>query len=209
MFVLDCICDGLYFEVSDLANDIANKVAKYLSKKVEYIKCCDIEQYMTEVKNIEFIDYKFKNNLSKVLLGSISKIQDEFIITTNKNLSDEYKNFTKMHEIIHYYRDYSYISKSHAFSDFILQKDYLPEDFDKEVAADIGAGILMANDQALSYAIKIYNNFDEISKYFFMNRKVLRTRIIQYLELNQGLPYLIAHQKFNEFYNSRLSYLVI
>lgn len=51
---------------------------------------------MTEVEKIEFIDYKFKNNLNKLLLGSISKVQDEFIITTNQNLSDEYKNFTKM-----------------------------------------------------------------------------------------------------------------
>lgn len=94
-FVLDCIYDGLYYEVSDLANDIANKAAKHLSKKVEYVRCSDIEQYMTEVENIEFIDYKFKNNLNKVLLRSISKVQDEFIVTTNKNLSDEHKNFTK------------------------------------------------------------------------------------------------------------------
>lgn len=36
----------------------------------------------------------------------------------------------------------------------ISQKDYLPEDFDKEDAADIGAGILMANDQSLKYAFK-------------------------------------------------------
>lgn len=205
---MDCICDGLYFEVSDLANDIANKAAKHLSKKVEYVRCSDIEQYMTEVENIEFIDYNFKNNLNKVLLGSISKVQDEFIITTNKNLSDEYKNFTKMHEIIHYYRDYSYLSESHAFSDFILQKDYLPEDFDKEVAADIGASILMANDQALKYAINIYNNFDEISKYFFINRNVLRTRIIQYLEFKKDLPYLVAHQKFNEYHNNKNFHLV-
>lgn len=183
---MDCICDGLYYEVSDLANDIANKAAKHLSKKVEYIRCSDIEQYMTEVENIEFIDYKFKNNLNKVLLGSISKVQDEFIITTNKNLSDEYKNFTKMHEIIHYYRDYTYLSESHAFSDFILQKDYLPEDFDKEVAADIGASILMANDHALTYALKIFRNFEEVSNYFFMSKSVLKKRILQYLEFSKG-----------------------
>jgi len=85
----------LYLEVSDLANDIANKAAKHLSKKVEHVRCTDIEQHMTEVEKIEFIDYKFKINLNKLLLGSISKVQDEFIITTNQNLSDEYKNFTK------------------------------------------------------------------------------------------------------------------
>lgn len=186
---MDCICDGLYYEVSDLANDIANKTAKHLSKKVEHVRCSDIEQYMTEVENIEFIDYKFKNNLNKVLLGSISKVQDKFIITTNKNLSTEYKNFTKMHEIIHYYRDYTYLSESHAFSDFILQKDYLPEDFDKEVAADIGAGILMANDQALKYALSEFHRFDDIANYFIISESKLRVRIMQYLEFNKNYSY--------------------
>lgn len=197
---MDCICDGLYFEVSDLANDIANKAAKHLSKKVEYIRCSDIEQYMTEVENIEFIDYKFKSNLNKLLLGSISKVQDEFIITTNKNLSDEYKNFTKMHEIIHYYRDYSYLSESHAFSDFISQKDYLPEDFDKEVAADIGASILMANDRALRYALKKFKKFNDISNYFNMNKATLRVRITQYLEFNENFTYDTAYSLFKYFY---------
>ncbi|WP_066026172.1 ImmA/IrrE family metallo-endopeptidase [Enterococcus mundtii] len=203
---MDCIYDGLYYEVSDLANDIANKAAKYLSKKVEYIRCSDIEQYMTEVENIEFIDYKFKNNLNKVLLGSISKVQDEFIITTNKNLSDEYKNFTKMHEIIHYYRDYTYLSKSHAFSDFILQKDYLPEDFDKEVAADIGASILMANDRALKYALLNFKNFNSVVKHFAISKKVLKTRIFQYLEFAENHTYKSSYQLFrNYYYNSCIS----
>lgn len=196
---MDCICDGLYYEVSDLANDIANKAAKHLSKKVEYVRCTDIEQYMTEVEKIEFIDYKFKNNLNKLLLGSISKVQDEFIITTNKNLSDEHKNFTKMHEIIHYYRDYSYLSKSHAFSDFISQKDYLPEDFDKEVAADIGAGILMANDQALKYALRKFKKFDEIENHFDMNRSILKTRIMQHLEFNENYSYDKANKILKQY----------
>ncbi|MDB7086338.1 ImmA/IrrE family metallo-endopeptidase [Enterococcus mundtii] len=155
---------------------------------------------MTEVENIEFIDYKFKNNLNKLLLGSISKVQDEFIITTNKNLSDEYKNFTKMHDIIHYYRDYSYNSESHAFSDFILQKDYLPEDFDKEVAADIGAGILMVNDQALRYALKKFKKFNDISNYFNMSKSAFRVRTIQYLEFNEKFTYNTAYKLFKYFY---------
>ncbi|WP_258082420.1 ImmA/IrrE family metallo-endopeptidase [Enterococcus mundtii] len=144
---------------------------------------------MTEVEKIEFIDYKFKNNLNKLLLKSISKVQDEFIITPNQNLSDEHKNFTKMHEIIHYYRDYSYLSESHAFSDFISQKDYLPEDFDKEVAADIGAGILMANDQALKYALRKFKKFDKIGTYFDMDSSTLKIRIMHYIEFTAGFSY--------------------
>ncbi len=53
------------------------------------------------------------------------------------------------------------------------QKDYLPEYFDKEVAADIGESILMANDQALKYALSKFHQFDDISNYFIMSKSTL------------------------------------
>ncbi|OTO28481.1 hypothetical protein A5816_000749 [Enterococcus sp. 3G1_DIV0629] len=129
---MDCICDGLFFEVSDLANELSEEVSYYCSKKMEHLKCYDIENYVNEVENIEFIEYKFKNNLSKKLLGSITKVHGEIIITTNQQLMLERKDFTKMHEIIHYYREISYFGESHAFSDMILEDTYLPEDYEKE-----------------------------------------------------------------------------
>lgn len=197
---MEGIVDDLYFEVSDLANSIAKKTAIHFSKKIEEIKCHDIEQYMIEVEHVEFVDYNFKNNLNKKLLGSINKVQGEFIITTNTNLLFECKNFTKMHEIMHYYRDFSYDSKSHAFSDLILQKDYLPEDFDKEIAADIGAGILMANDQALKHALEKLKTFDQIANYFCIHKPALKIRIMHYLEFTERYTYNIAYKLFKEYY---------
>lgn len=197
---MEGIVDDLYFEVSDLANSIAKKTAIHFSKKIEEIKCHDIEQYMIEVENVEFVDYNFKNNLSKKLLGSINKVQGEFIITTNTNLLFECKNFTKMHEIMHYYRDFSYDSKSHAFSDLILQKDYLPEDFDKEIAADIGAGILMANDQALKHALEKLKTFDQIANYFCIHKPALKIRIMHYLEFTERYTSKETYRLFKEYY---------
>ncbi|EPH81313.1 hypothetical protein D925_01392 [Enterococcus faecalis B83616-1] len=57
------------------------------------------------------------------MLGSTTKVYDEIIIATNKDLILQQKIFTKMHEIIHYYRDIPYInSQTHAFSDMTSEK---------------------------------------------------------------------------------------
>ena len=89
------------------------------------------------------MNYGFKNNLSKLMLGSINKIQDEIIITTNKNLMLERRSFTKMHEIIHFYRDVSYLSETHAFFDSIIEGEYKTMYLPREYRANVCASILM------------------------------------------------------------------
>lgn len=107
IITLTFIYEELYREAADLANELSQEVSYYCSKKIEQVKCYDIERYVQEVEHVEFVDYEFKNNLSKLMLGSINKIQDEIIITTNKKLMLERKNFTKIHEIIHFYSSIS------------------------------------------------------------------------------------------------------
>lgn len=170
------------------------------TKKAEHVKCYDIENYMNKVENVEFIDYEFKNNLSKKMLGSITKVHGEIIITTNQNLMLERKNFTKMHEIIHFYRDLPYLGESHSFSDMILEDTYLPEDYEKELRANIGAGILMANHQALPYALRKFRDFNEVANYFFMSKAALRKRILQYLEFTGGYTSEEAYRLFKNYY---------
>lgn len=194
------ISEELYFEAADLANELSEEVSYYCSKKMEHVKCYDIENYVNEVENIEFIEYKFKNNLSKKLLGSITKVHGEIIITTNQQLMLERKDFTKMHEMIHYYRDIPYLGESHAFSDMILKDTYLPEDYEKELRANIGASILMANDRALPYALRKFRNFNEVANYFFMSKAALRKRILQYLEFTGGYTSEEAYRLFKKYY---------
>lgn len=197
---MNVISEELYFEAADLANELSEEVGYYCSKKMEHVKCYDIESYVNEVENVEFIDYDFKDNLSKKMLGSITKVHGEIIITTNQHLMLERKNFTKMHEIIHYYRDIPYLGESHAFSDMILEDTYLPEDYEKELRANIGASILMANDQALPYALKKFRNFNEVANYFFMSKAALRKRILQYLEFTGGYTPEEAYRLFKNYY---------
>lgn len=200
IITLTFIHEELYREAADLANELSQEVSYYCSKKIEQVKCYDIERYVQEVEHVEFVDYEFKNNLSKLMLGSVNKIQEEIIITTNKNLMLERKNFTKMHEIIHFYRDVPYLSESHAFFDSIIEGEYETKDLPREHRANIGASILMANDQALPYVLKKFRNFDEVANYFFMSKAALRKRILQYLEFTGGCTYETAYKLFKDYY---------
>ncbi|MBO1101085.1 toxin [Enterococcus hirae] len=67
-----------------------------------------------------------------------------------------------------------------------LKDTCLPGDYEKELRANIGVSILMANDRALSYALRKFRNFDEVANYFFMSKSVLRKRILQYLKFARG-----------------------
>ena len=92
---MNVISEELYFEAADLANELSEEVGYYCSKKMEHVKCYDIESYVNEVENVEFIDYDFKDNLSKKMLGSITKVHGEIIITTNQHLMLERKILQK------------------------------------------------------------------------------------------------------------------
>ncbi|PZL72167.1 toxin [Enterococcus plantarum] len=178
---MDFINEELYFEAFNLANELTKEVAYYCSKKVEEVKCFDIEKYVNEVEDIEFIDYSFKKQLKNKMLGSTSKVYGEVIITTNKNLMLERKNFTKMHEIIHFYRDIPYVSESHTFSDMVIENGYFPEDIPREYRANVGASILLANDRALLVALKKFSSFYQVADYFFMSKSALQNRLKEHL----------------------------
>ncbi|MDT2101272.1 ImmA/IrrE family metallo-endopeptidase [Enterococcus faecalis] len=201
LLLVDFIRDELYFEAFNLANELVKEVACYSSKKLEQIKCFDIENYVKKIENVEFVEYNFKKQLNKKMLGSTSKVYDEIIITTNKNLILERKNFTKMHEVIHYYRDIPDITcDCHTFSDMILANGYFQKDIPKEYRANVGSSILMANDVALSFAFKKFHSFQEIAQYFFMSKSALRNRIIEHLIYIHSYTPQHARLIFNNYY---------
>lgn len=88
---------------------------KMFSKDINTIKCFDIEEYVTETNNNEIIQYDFKEQLRNKMLGTTSKIFDEVLITINKNLFSERKNFTTMHENLHFYKDIPSVEEGHIF----------------------------------------------------------------------------------------------
>lgn len=195
------ISEKLYFEAFNLSNELIKEVAYYSSKNIEQVKCFDIEKYVKEVEYVEFVEYTFKKQLKNKMLGSTSKVHNEVIIVTNKELMLERKNFTKMHEIIHYYKDIPYInSKTHTFSDMISRNGYFPEELPKEYRANVGASMLMANEQALHYALRKFYTFKELSQYFFISNSALKKRIIEHLVyINKCTPQY-AFTLFNNYY---------
>lgn len=80
---MNVIFEEFYFEVVDFVNEFLEEVSYYCLKKMEYVKCYDIESYVNEVENVEFIDYDFKDNLSKKMFGFIIKVYGEIIIIIN------------------------------------------------------------------------------------------------------------------------------
>lgn len=205
---LDFIYEDLYFEASDFANELALEASKYYSKDINTIKCFDIESYVAETNDIEIIQYDFKEQLRNKMLGSTSKIFDEVLIIINKNLFPERKNFTTMHEIIHFYKDIPFAEEGHTFSDMISENGYFPEDLPKEYRANIGASILMANDHALEYALHKFSTFEEVANYFFMSKSALHNRIKEYLIFKKQLTPNFAQQFLNNYrYGNKKNFL--
>lgn len=178
---MDFIREELYFEAVDFANKLAYEVSLYYSKNIETITCFDIENYIVEKNFAEIIYYDFKKQLKDKMLGSTTKILNEILITINKNLMYERRNFTAMHEIIHLYKDIPYAGEGHTFSDMISENGYFSEDLPKEYRANVGASVLMANDLALKYALNKFSSFEEVAKYFFMSKSALSNRLTEYL----------------------------
>ncbi|MDB1590650.1 ImmA/IrrE family metallo-endopeptidase [Enterococcus faecalis] len=201
LLLVDFISKKLYFEAFNFSNELIKEVSYYSSKNIEQVKCFDIEKYVKEVEDVEFVEYTFQKQLKRRMLGSISKVDDEVIITTNKELMLERKNFTKMHEIMHYYRDIPYINtETHTFSDMMFENGYFPEALPKEYRANVGASILMANDTALHYAIKKFHSFKEVADYFFMSKSALRNRIIEHLIYINNCTPQYAFSLFNDYF---------
>ncbi|OTN87245.1 ImmA/IrrE family metallo-endopeptidase [Enterococcus faecium] len=207
---MDFIREELYFEAVDFANKLAQEVSLYYSKNIEAINCFDIENYIVEKNFAEIIYYDFKKQLKDKMLGSTTKILNEILITINKNLMYERRNFTAMHEIIHLYKDIPYAGEGHTFSDMISENGYFSEDLPKEYRANVGASVLMANDLALKYALNRFSSFEEVAKYFFMSKAALFNRLTEYLIFNNKCHPYYARCLINKYrYRSNNDFLSI
>lgn len=171
----------LFFEASNFANNLAQKVADYRNRDIRTINCYTIQKYVSEVEDVEFIKVEFKRQLNRLMLGAITNVYGEVMITLNSSIMLERRNFTSMHETAHYYFDLPDIKDGQSLSDMVSQDSYYPEDRYREMRANIAAGILMANDEALKYGIGKFKTLDKTAEYFFMSRAALMTRISQYL----------------------------
>lgn len=124
------------------------------------------------------------------------------MVATAQHLKIEIKNFTKMHEIIHHYFDYTtdIPNNEKSFDTLLIKKGYLPEDYPKEFRANKGAGMLLINKKALEYAFNTYTDFEKMASFFNVNNIVLKIRILDELIYSHNLSYKQANLIYNGYY---------
>ncbi|MGM0288732.1 ImmA/IrrE family metallo-endopeptidase [Enterococcus sp. AZ029] len=191
----------LYFETQAFTDKLINEISINKSKKKELINCYDIETYVKETENIDFFDHSFNNQTKKLIWGAITKIDNVTMVATAQHLKTEIKNFTKMHEIIHHFFDYTTTPNNEKiFETLLLKKGYHPEDYPKEFRANKGAGMLLINKKALEYAFNNYNDLDKMARFFNVNDIVLKIRILDELIYSHNLSYRQANLLYNSYY---------
>ena len=192
----------LYFETQAFTDKLINEISINMSKRKELINCYDIEAYVKETENIDFFDYPFKKQSRKLIWGSVTKIGDVTMVATAQHLKIEIKNFTKMHEIIHHYFDYTtdMPNNEKSFDTLLIKKGYLPEDYPKEFRANKGAGMLLINKKALKYAFSTYDDLEKMASFFNVNDIVLKIRILDELIYSHNLSYKQANLIYNSYY---------
>ncbi|WP_315307333.1 ImmA/IrrE family metallo-endopeptidase [Enterococcus devriesei] len=173
--------EDAYREASFVANSIAKRTAEFYGIEVKNVKNFHIKDFVEEDKLAVYAEHYFKPPLDKLMLGSTQKIEGILVLAVNALSMVERRYFSEMHETIHAYCDPIKENDGRAFSDLLLEEGYLPEDEYIEKRANFGAGILMANDEALIFGINKFRNFLRTANFFFMSKSAYRNRLRSFL----------------------------
>ncbi|MBV7391091.1 ImmA/IrrE family metallo-endopeptidase [Enterococcus sp. ALS3] len=196
---MDFYDEDIYWEASTLAHKIVNQVNIYNNGDLKNLNVFHIKSYVEETQNAIYTTYRFKKLLSGMMAGSVQKIQGMFVISVNDSSMIERRFFSEMHETIHLFSDSFDENDGRAFSELIKEKDYLPEDYRREQIANFGAGILMANDEALVHCIHKFKKFHHCANFFFMSKKAFEVRLRTFLVFNKNLTPQYAYKVVNNY----------
>ncbi len=200
---MNFIDEELYFEASNLANKVCNEISKEYDIPIHKVKNIHVKKYMEQVNNVAFIDVNFGNHLDSLLLGSISKVFGEIIISINKTMIWERRLFTCMHEIGNFYFDIDSLNAGNQLTDMISESGYLPDDMPMEFRANVAASVFMANDEALRYAVVNLKSFDKIANYFCISKSALRIRLTEYLIYHENYSPNFSYTLVNDLVYSK------
>lgn len=200
---MNFVDEGIYFEASNLANELCKEVSREYDIPEHKVKNLHIKRYMEEIEAVSFLEVSFGNQLDKLLLGAISKVFGEVIISINKSVMFERQLFTCMHEVGHYYFDLEDLNKGNQLTDMIYEDGYLSEDLPREFRANVVASVLMSNDKALKYAVCKFKTFNQVADYFFMSKSAFRVRLTEYLMYHHNCSPDFSYQLVNDFCYSK------
>lgn len=196
---MDFYDEDAYREASFIANLIAQRTADFYDIEVKDVKNFHIKKFVEEDKLAVYVEHNFKPPLNRIMLGSTQLVEGVIVLAVNKLTMVERRFFSEMHETIHAYCDPIKENNGRAFSDLLMEEGYLPEDEFIERRANIGAGILMANDEALIFGINKFGNFIHTANFFFMSKGAFRNRLRSYLVFERNCTPQYAYQLVQKY----------
>lgn len=180
----------LYEEATNEIYTILNTVAKHYKIEVIQLKWTHFYNYCENVLLVCYEKISFSEKLSKYLSGSIVHLYNVKIISYNDKMSFERRYFTICHEIIHCFLDLDTNDNGRGFQDYIDKSNYDPKEDFIEYRANVGAGLLMCNDESLSIQLYSGKNFSQLRDYFYMSKAAMYHRLFEYVVYKVGInPY--------------------
>ena len=149
------------------------RVSKHYNKPISHIRHYHISEYCENNMNV-IIKYPKFNKL--MVDGFADKVDDYFIISINDNAIRQRKTFTLMHEITHCLMHFKDNSR-HFSSD-------IERNTQNELEANIGASLLLINDEALDECLYKGYSFNRMLNTFGCSKNALYTRLVNYFQYN-------------------------
>ncbi|MDT2743978.1 ImmA/IrrE family metallo-endopeptidase [Enterococcus asini] len=155
---------------------------------IESIRWWHYRDLSKKFQNLIPLLEKTSDSSKKVFSGFVKKMDDFFILFVNDSIeSVERKNFTFCHELYHYLHHFG-IGLGDEFNDLISESHYSEKLDPIELEANYGASLMMCSDEALLYGLAHQWSSYDFFKNMRMSSSAIKSRIVNYLRFNCGIP---------------------
>ncbi|MBF0779787.1 MULTISPECIES: ImmA/IrrE family metallo-endopeptidase [unclassified Granulicatella] len=191
--------EHIYEKISIKVHEFMYTVAEYFNLPLESLRHFHYQQYCIEVYDFEIHKLSMGRISQKKFWANITIVDNSAIICYNGNSTNIGRiNYSIAHEINHFILGH-YLDGTQFFAELVDKSSYTQQDIPKELEANIGASLLMANDDALEYHINLSMNFKSLCHEFQMSYAALRMRLVNFLTFNYGFSSLQAWHTVKNF----------
>lgn len=197
-----------YFTARDVVDDfLENELYTYSRTPLEFLTYFNYENYCKIKYDFEFIPYNFKS-LGRFIGGNLQIHDGIVLITYDSNNNVPRQQFTKLHEIYHYFGHYLLGIKGQSFGQSINNEGLDYEDLILEQEADFGASLMQIHDKGIIRCFREKMTFNQMSMEYSMSYSSLHTRLMTYLVFEKDLPQNEAAKLVNGYrYANKLAAL--
>ncbi len=158
-----------------------NVVANYYRIEIIQLKWTHFYNFCSDVLRVHFIKFPLGEELSKHLSGCIVPINGIVTIAYNSNMIINRRFFTICHEIVHRFCDMKDLQNARSFEDYLKLTSIDPKEDFIEYRANVGAGLLMCNDDSLTLQLYSGKSFEQLREYFYMSKSAMYFRLTEYV----------------------------